>query len=266
MTRNTNPFSGSAARISPVELMNPNGASPFLLVCEHASNHIPDTLNGLGLSETEIDSHIAWDPGAHEVCEYLSRALDAPYIFSRVSRLVYDCNRSPDRADAIPERSEKTEIPGNRFLKPADIENRVQTYYQPFCNVVAGCIEDGSKILVTIHSFTPIYNDQVRDVEVGVIHDEDCRLADALLSLGTIAGKRARRNRPYKASDGVTHTIRTHGVKNNLANVMIEIRNDLIRTQRDQRTIASALARALSEAAKMILPQPMSGDLHAQYH
>ena len=88
----------------------------IVLVCEHASNHIPPAWGNLGLTEDQRHAHIAWDPGALGLARGLSRRLDAVLIHAPVSRLVYDCNRAPDMPGAMPARSEVHDIPGNAAI------------------------------------------------------------------------------------------------------------------------------------------------------
>jgi predicted N-formylglutamate amidohydrolase len=90
----------------PAEVINPAGSSPYVLVCEHASNRIPANLGTLGLPDADLQRHIAWDIGAEATARILSRILDAPLIVQRYSRLVYDCNRPPEADSAYPEVSE----------------------------------------------------------------------------------------------------------------------------------------------------------------
>ncbi len=119
-----------------VETLNPKGKGPVVILCEHASNHIPERYGDLGLSAQDRLSHAAWDPGAREISLRLSKALDAPVVASCVSRLVYDCNRPPNSPDAMRDQSEQIDIPGNRNLSVADRAERVNTVYQPFCDAV----------------------------------------------------------------------------------------------------------------------------------
>ncbi len=89
-------------RRNHVRIENPDGAGPFVVICDHASNHIPDDLDSLGLSEQSKSMHIAWDPGALPVARDMARRLDAPLCWPDVSRLVIDCNRAPDASDPDP--------------------------------------------------------------------------------------------------------------------------------------------------------------------
>ena len=231
------------------EIINPSARGDFVLVCEHASNWIPDALNDLGLNEEARHSHIAWDIGADAVARLLSENLDSLLVSSRVSRLVYDCNRSLDAGDAIPARSEIYAIPGNERLSDSQRTQRFHDYYLPFEDALSGCIEstDGDKAIVSIHSFTPVYFGQRRTLEVGLIHDTDARLAEQMFELASeFSGLSVALNQPYSMKDGITHTINLHGSKNRLANLMIEIRNDLIATESDQIRIARVLSDWLS--------------------
>ncbi|GHB42852.1 N-formylglutamate amidohydrolase [Pseudovibrio japonicus] len=240
-----------------VETINTEGVAPVVLVCEHASKFIPEDLNGLGLSVEAANSHAAWDPGALAVATLLSTRLNAPLVAQRVSRLVYDCNRPPEAPSAMPVKSEIYEIPGNVSLSDEQKQDRVTRFYRPFQSAVRQVIDakqaSGQQpVLITIHSFTPVYNGQRRAVEVGVLHDSDTRFADALLeALCPSERYDIQRNEPYGPEDGVTHTLVDQAQSRGLLNVMIEIRNDLIAQDADQKQIAKLLGEAILQA----LPQ-----------
>ncbi len=115
----------------PYAVINPDGASPYLLLCEHAANRIPRALGDLGLPEAERRRHIAWDIGVSALSQHLSRTLDAPLFMTNYSRLVIDCNRPLGVPSAIPEISETTEIPGNLDLTEAERQQRIDTLFTP---------------------------------------------------------------------------------------------------------------------------------------
>ncbi|MQQ10248.1 N-formylglutamate amidohydrolase [Epibacterium sp. SM1979] len=235
-----------------VEVINPTGAGDVVLLCEHASKFIPNKYNSLGLNAADRNSHAVWDPGARALSVLLSQVLDAPLIASTVSRLVYDCNRPPSAASAMPVKSELIEVPGNCNLTEAQRSERISSVYEPFQNAVQQVIQARKTngiwtALVTIHSFTPIYFGQKRSVEIGILHDQDSRLADTMLSHATDTYK-VERNSPYGPDDGVTHSLICHGVENALANVMIEVRNDLLAGPEDIKIIAEELLGQLRPA------------------
>ncbi|WP_275783603.1 N-formylglutamate amidohydrolase [Pararhizobium gei] len=240
----------------PVAVDNPDAEGLVLLVCEHASRRLPEKYGTLGLSPEALSSHIAWDPGALAVSRLLSVSLDATLIHQRFSRLVYDCNRPPEAEAAMPAVSEIFDIPGNSAISHDERRARTEALYQPFRDKLSSFIAERKQagrppVLVTMHSFTPVYHGLQREVEIGILHDEDTRLADAMLAA---AGKNkkyiVRRNEPYGPADGVTHTLIEHGLKNGLPNVMIEVRNDLISNDGGQRVMADYLTDLLGESLK----------------
>lgn len=244
----------SQADGEPVAVVNPGGAGEVLLVCEHASAKLPERLGDLGLSADALNSHIAWDPGALAVCLLMSKSLDATLIYQRFSRLAYDCNRPPEAPGAMPARSEVFTVPGNQNLTDAEKAARTEALYLPFHAQVSETIAERLRagrrtVLVTIHSFTPIFMGETRAVEIGILHDDDSRLADRMLQACADTGLyRIERNQPYGPADGVTHTLIKHGLSSRLMNVMIEIRNDLIADEIGQGVVADFMTGLLRES------------------
>lgn len=247
-------FEGEAA-----EIINPLGKAPIVLICEHASNFIPESLNGLGLESEAHDSHAAWDIGAYELACEMSKKLDAPLVASRISRLVYDCNRSPKSKNGVPSKSELIEVPGNRNLSDDDFNTRVEYVYEPLNKLISKAIETQQKVadskqlslpaIITIHSFTPVYFGEVRSVELGILHDEDDRLAKSMM----IVAKQetsliAEFNSPYDVNDNVMHTINTHATEVGFLNVMIEVKNDLLSNSKDINNMAKSLSSIIEKA------------------
>ncbi|WP_435138311.1 N-formylglutamate amidohydrolase [Pseudopelagicola sp. nBUS_19] len=233
---------------------NPVSKSSFIVVCEHASNHIPASFAALGLSQEARVSHVAWDPGAMDVSTRLAKKLDANLIASAVSRLIYDCNRPPFAKDAMPERSEIFDVPGNKNLTQGDRDARTEIFYCPFKSALKFAIDRvASPILITVHTFTPIYNGIARSVEIGILHDSDARLADAMLQVAaTHTDFNVQRNAPYGPEHGVTHTLKQHAIKDGHLNVMLEIRNDLVETPEQQDAMVNLLSAWINDACKNI--------------
>ncbi len=227
-------------------------AGRFVLVCEHASNAVPARWGDLGLTAEARRAHIAWDPGALALSQALSQRLEAVLIHAPVSRLVYDCNRPPDQASAMPAQSEVYAIPGNAVISPLERRLRTEAVYLPWAEALHGLIARRlalglRPVMVTLHSFTPIYNGKPRRVELGVIHDADAHFA---VAVQTAASKLTRLNvqlnAPYSAADGVTHTLRVQATPYGVPNVMLEVRNDLIATPEQIVQMADQLAAVLN--------------------
>jgi predicted N-formylglutamate amidohydrolase len=237
---------------SPFVAVNEEGRSPFVLICEHASRTIPRKLGTLGLAEADLTRHIAWDIGAEKVARLLSRLIDAPLLLQRYSRLAYDCNRPPESPDAIPEMSELTAIPGNRKLSAEDRLARARDIYRPFHDGVSAVLDRRAaggqrSLVVSIHSFTPVYKGKPRSVELGILHDRDTTLSSKLIK--SFPNVDARLNEPYGPKDGVLHTLNLHGFTRGLQHAMIEIRNDLVAAERGQNEWAQRLSVPLIQAA-----------------
>lgn len=238
-------------KAAAVALHNAAGRGPVLVVCEHASRHMPVRFDGLGLTPEQLTSHIAWDPGALPVALRMSALFDAPLVAGRMSRLLYDCNRPPDAPDAIPMQSEGQAIPGNMALDDVGRAARVRAIHDPFRAALDKAIAGFSTapVLVTVHSFTPVFLGVARRVQIGLIHDSDDRLARAMLArAGRHTDLAVALNDPYGPQHGVTHTLRSFALPAGAVNIMLEIRNDLIGEAQAQSDMADMLADWIAAA------------------
>ncbi len=232
---------------NPVRIENPDGAGSFVIICDHASNRIPEELDDLGLPEELIGLHIAWDPGALPVARDTARRLDAPLCWPDISRLVIDCNRAPDAKDLVLATSEGREVPGNRALTPAEKRNRLTAVHAPYHDAIGELLARRKAAgiptaLVAIHSFTPVYLGRSRPWQVGVVFGEDRRLADPIIrKLKADAALTVGVNEPYSPDDGVYYTLRRHAGAGALPSVMIEIRSDEIADEASQRAWSDRL-------------------------
>lgn len=234
---------------SAVTILPEQQPSPFLLVCDHASNRLPKKLGSLGLTAEDLARHIARDIGAAAVTHLMSETLGAFAILQNYSRLVIDCNRPPAAETSIAEVSEYTVIPGNTALTAAERAQRLNEIFRPYHDLLREELNerrDRPTCLVSIHSFTPVFKGEARPMHAGVLYNRDDRIAGPLLHLlqaeeGLIVGD----NTPYALNDASDYTIPVHGEQRGLPHVEIEIRQDLIATPAGQRIWASRLCRAL---------------------
>jgi predicted N-formylglutamate amidohydrolase len=245
------------ADAEPVIVENGDSAGRFVIVCEHASNSVPEQFAGLGLPGEALESHIAWDPGALDVARHLAERLEGPLVRATVSRLIIDCNRPLDATDLIVAESGSTAIPGNR-IGEAERAKRIATIHDPFHAALSRLIETRlaagrPTALVSVHSFTPVLHGFARPWHVGVIFGGDRRLADPLITgLKNYGSLVVGVNEPYSPADRVFYTHERHAGPYNLPSVMIEIRNDLIENQAGQRAMAERLAGLLNEAMAVL--------------
>jgi predicted N-formylglutamate amidohydrolase len=226
-----------------------------LLVCDHAANRIPRQLGALGLDAAQLADHIAWDPGAAEVARRLSVHLDAPLVLSCYSRLVIDCNRPIGHVQSIAEQSAGIPIPGNLGISATEREMRGAAFFQPYHEAIAKLLDERRKqatLLLSIHSFTPVLHGQQRPWQVGISHWRDRRLADWLIqALARDPELTVGDNAPYPIEASIDYTVIRCVEGFALPGVMIEIRQDQIRTPAG----ATSWATRLAEAFRLIEDQ-----------
>jgi predicted N-formylglutamate amidohydrolase len=239
---------------SPVRVLRETGRSDLLLTADHAGRAIPRGLGRLGLSDSELGRHIAWDIGIAGVTERLSAVLDATAVLQTYSRLVIDCNRDPTVSSSIPEVSETTEIPGNRGLSVEQRVARRRAIFEPYHARIrtlldARQVADRCTVFVAMHSFTPVFKGEPRAMQVGVLYNRDARLAEIMLDLLRAEGDlTVGDNAPYAVSDVTDYGVPVHAEKRGLAHVEIEIRQDLIADEAGQAAWASRFERLLLAA------------------
>ncbi|WP_350335214.1 N-formylglutamate amidohydrolase [Coralliovum pocilloporae] len=236
----------------------------LLLLCDHASNRVPDHLGTLGLSETDLARHIGYDIGVDALTRHLSSRFGAPAVLTRYTRLLIDPNRGEDDPTLIMRIADGAKIPGNSALTQVERSERIESYYRPYHDAVSDLIDrmiasGRPPVIVSVHSFTDNWKGTPRPWEVGILWDKDPRLAvpmiraleaDETLTVGD--------NEPY---DGALKNdcLYKHGTARGLAHALIEVRQDLIG---DQEGIAQWADR-LGHVIDKVLDEP---DLHTISH
>jgi len=236
-----------------VTVQNPAGASPIVFISDHAGRTIPRRLGTLGLNETELSRHIGWDIGIQGVTSLLSDRLDAAYIYQPYSRLVIDCNRRAGTAQSIMERSDGTDVPGNRGLTDGDRKARDIEILRPYHDCIQQTLDqrlgaDRPTVIFCMHSCTPLLGGEAgpRPWHIGVIAHDDWRIGDPLIELlKAETDLNVGRNQPYSVNMGMDYTVPVHCEGRGLPYVEIEIRQDLIGDEAGQRQWAELLHRIL---------------------
>jgi predicted N-formylglutamate amidohydrolase len=237
--------------------LRPGGQSPFLLVSDHAGRRIPKKLGDLGVSESELRRHIAFDVGIEPVVRFMADELDATAILQPYSRLVIDCNRPFHAESSIAKMSENTPVPGNVKLGAEEIAARQREIFAPYHDAITKELDRRRHghlpaFLVAMHSFTPAYKGVSRPWHAGVLYNRDSRFAAFILRLLreqdelTIGD-----NEPYTVSDDTDYTIPVHGEQRGIPHAAIEIRHDLIETEENQRFWAQRMCEILLEAKRL---------------
>jgi predicted N-formylglutamate amidohydrolase len=234
------------------------GSSAFLLTCDHAGREIPRRLARLRLSEHDLSTHVASDLGVAELGRRLSARLDAFLIMHNYSRLVIDANRPPGAPDSIPTLSERTRIAANEGLSSIEARERLEEIFRPYHRRIGDELDARSArptVLVTVHSFTPVYMDERRRWHVGVLYGRDPRLGRLVLErLRSDGALVVGDNEPYSVSDASDYTIIVHGERRGIPHVELEIRQDLLASELGVESWAERLATILEDALPHLLP------------
>jgi len=241
---------------SAVVFKRESGISPFVFLCDHSGRRIPARLNDLDMSQDDLKRHIAWDIGIEGVGRELSSHFDGCLIMQPYSRLVIDCNRRPGSETSILAVSDSTRIPGNQHPSADDIAMRVREIFNPYHRKISSHL-DGRRdagrptILVSLHSFTPVYADIPRPWHAGVLYNRNPDLSLAMFKLldaerDIVVGN----NEPYSVTDETDYSIPVHGEQRSLPHLTLEIRQDLIGNKAGQTAWAARLARLLPQAVK----------------
>ncbi|HSA67885.1 MAG TPA: N-formylglutamate amidohydrolase [Methyloceanibacter sp.] len=250
---------------SPFRRIEGDWQSGVLILCDHAASLIPSDYGTLGLTPEDLARHIAYDIGAAPVAEHLARALQAPALLTRYSRLLIDPNRGRDDPTLVMQISDGRIVPGNAALDEAEIEARIARFYAPYHQAIEAAIDAGvaagmPPVLLAIHSFTQAWKSVPRPWHVAVLWDKDPRLACALLrELEAIPGIIVGDNVPY-SGQLKGDTLYQHGTLRGLAHALIEVRQDLILSPEGQAEWGELLAGVVR---KVLASAELAPRLHA---
>ena len=243
--------SAPADGIGPVEICNPGGQAPVLILSDHSGCDIPAYLDDLGLPEEERRRHIGWDIGATDMTRRLAEQLDATAVLNHVSRLVIDPNRDPYTPTSIPAIADGTFVPGNQDLSLEEQQRRIRLSFIPYHRAISREIarlrrRTGIPVIIAMHSFTPAMQREWRPWEAGVLFGDDDRLALPVIErLRTDTSLCIGANQPYSGKHPDSYSLQFHALRTGFPNVAFEVRQDLIATQSEAEAWADRLAQAL---------------------
>lgn len=236
----------------PYELIgNRASQSPILIVCDHASRVVPLALQGLDIDGQYFEQHIGYDIGAAGVSRKLAEALNATAVLAGFSRLVIDPNRFLTAHDSIPSISDGIAIKGNERLTGMDRMLRIEELFIPYHYEINQAVSNirqhfNMPLMMSVHSYTPVFQGFQRPWEIGVLWEGDDGVASMLLDyLRENTHYHVGENEPYHACNPIGYTVKTHAETKGYPHVLVEIRQDLIRDEKGQAEFAAVFASAL---------------------
>lgn len=201
----------------------------LLVTCEHAGNAIPPAYAYLFEgAEQELQSHAGWDPGAWYITQHIGNVFGIKPFGVHTTRLLIEPNRSLSHpqlfstySKPLPE-DQKIELIKTIYLGHRDkVEAAIHTHKKPVLHL-------------SIHSFTPIWNNQLRKVDLGLLFDPD-RKQELNFSLAwkeaieTLSDVTCKFNEPYKGiDDGFTTYLRTRFHDDDYLGIELEVNQKFI--------------------------------------
>ncbi|WP_292073433.1 N-formylglutamate amidohydrolase [Mesorhizobium sp.] len=248
----------AALAAAGMERLLPDAASPYLLIAEHAGNVVPGPWRDLGLAEPYLGTHFATDIGVDALTRRLSRALRAPAVIARYSRLFLDYNRPADEWDFMRPDLGGIPVPGNLAVDATDARLRKLVAWAPVERAIVEAAA-GRRALISVHSFTPVMGGVRRDVDIGVLWREQLPFVNSVLKTlrihGTEAGLRIGDNEPYDWRQAVGYTLNRHGLQQGRPCLYLEVRNDLLADSETFERISRLLENAFATVAISLWPQ-----------
>ena len=224
----------------------------LLIIADHASNYIPNKYSNLGLTKKDILSHKAYDPGVKDLAINLSNKLNCQLVLGEYSRLLIDCNRDLNDPTLIPVISDRKLILGNKKITNQERNYRVKNIYNPYHDKIKkNIIEKKINVIISLHSFNPIFKGKKRKLKYGILSNQDRRLSDLLLNELKKKNNVVGDNEPYKGSL-IGDTLYKHALKNGLHHSLIEIRNDLISNVKKIDQVSNLMYRVINNSIKSL--------------
>ena len=233
---------------APFELVNASGKAPCLIVCDHASHVIPESLRDLCVDPARRYDHIAWDIGAAVMARRLAELFDAPAVLAGFSRLVVDCNRYLDDPNAFVQTSDQVAVPGNIAMTDGERAQRVAQVYRPYHNAIEDALErfedrEVNPAVIAVHTMThQMRGHEPRPQAFTMCWARDDRLAVPVLERLEAQGDIVvGDNVPYGMDLGEDYTVPEHAMRRGLPYLQYEVRQDLVTDDVDARAWAERM-------------------------
>jgi predicted N-formylglutamate amidohydrolase len=237
---------------TPYSILCPQNQGSFLFTAEHASNNIPTTTQA---SETFLlNTHWAYDIGIFELIQLLCTQLSCQGAHTNYSRLWIDCNRAPNQNGLIKNSIDGIPLSFNQNLTQKQCLSRLSDVHEAYHCAISSAIKKHSTppILVSLHSFTPIWNDHIRTMDIGVLFDRDTALAHSCASLLREEGFFVEMNQPYSGKNGLIYAADRHGTEQNIPYIELEFNQSILCTPERISFVAQKTSNMLKKLTKTL--------------
>lgn len=205
------------------------GEGPLLLTCEHGGAELPAPWAWPEADRRLVGTHWSTDLGAADFTREFAADLGVAGVISRFTRLLIDPNRELESPTLFRSEAEGAPIWLNAHISSEEREERIRRFYRPYHQAVAHWTRTTPKApILSIHSFTPLYEGQPRTVEVGVLFDIHERAAERMAAVFAAAGFQTALNEPWSGKAGLMYSAATHAEANGRPAIEMEFRQDLL--------------------------------------
>jgi len=233
---------------------NPNNT--VLVTCEHATNDLPEDYSWTENDTRHfVNEHWGLDIGALEMARALAAELKCVFVHSLYSRLLLDTNRSIVSDTLFRRTGDGKEVDLNKDLTHEEEQKRIKRFYIPYYEALR---EISAKVdptyVLSIHSFTPVYQGEPRSMEIGVLYGHDStKLAVDINEGMKTKGYISDINRPY---DGIT----TMGTVKSLIyakhptqrqGITFEFRNDILTNKERMNKLKTHTVEVINDVCKL---------------
>ncbi len=224
----------------------------LLIVADHASNYIPKKYDNLGLAKKDILTHKAFDPGVKDLAINLSNKFNSHLILGKYSRLLIDYNRDVNDPTLISVISDRKLILGNKKITKQERIYRINKIYRPYHEKInKKILEKKINVIISLHSFNPIFKGRKRFLEYGILSNEDRRLSDLIINELKKKKNFVGDNEPYRGSL-IGDTLYKHALKKGIYHSLIEIRNDLLSNVKKIDQVSNLMYRVINKSIKSL--------------
>lgn len=224
----------------------------YLVTCEHASNKIPSKYKALFASSTKLlETHRGWDIGAYQCYQSIIKAIPCQYQYAKWSRLLIELNRSLHHRSLFCEVTKDLEIDArNQIIHGIYIPYREEVHQK-----IKKLLSKHDRIVhISVHSFTPKMNNEIRNAEVGLLYDpkrpyeRDFCFALKHHIINENAALRVRMNYPYLGtSDGLTTALRKAYPAKSYVGFELELNQKLMLNKKTQQSFIQNIVHALQK-------------------
>lgn len=205
------------------------GAGPVVMTCEHASVRMPEPWAWPEADRWLVGTHWSYDLGVADLVRALHDRTGWPAVLSRFTRLLVDPNRPVDHPDLFRTTAEGRVVHLNAGLSQAERARRIRALHAPYEATVDQVVEAAADaVVMSLHSFTPVYEGKRRALELGVLFDEDEDTARQIAQLLSDAGWHVRLNEPYSGRAGLMYAAARPAKKFDRTSIELEVRQDLL--------------------------------------